>query len=340
VQFDPPFEEQIAEQIEDAEAEWEVYRRGHVFCFRCRSAQCLHSVPPQPQCVFKGYNSVGLPEWHELVQALVDARDPRTDQLYADPPALLARVQLGRELRSQQLSSFGRASKTYAVLGQVIAGYVPVPRELGEVAGQVRRIAVTLQVVETRGAGGQPELKVNPIPAALTPEQWDEWLVVDGNPLARAVLRAARAVEALERELLAVRNTARASEARGRLRWLPHILGDLARLIEQAGRQKRRRTRHAESRRRERPVHKAQEDARAAAEGDVFYDEKRRTFVVCGKQGRAHAFTKAGRHVTSFVLPPGGAEFRVRTHRWRKAHADEFSELKETLGSRPAQAEE
>jgi hypothetical protein len=340
VRFDPPFTEQIGEQIGNAEAEWEVFHRGHVFCFRCRSAQCPHSVPPEPQCVFKGYNSVGLPRWHDLVQAFVDARDPRTDRLYAEPPTLLARVQLGRELRNEQLSSFGRASRTYAVLGQVIAGYVSVPRKLREATGQVGRFALTLQVVETRGARGQPELRVNPLPAGLTPEQWDEFLVMDANPLARPVLRAERAVEALERELQAVRDAVRAAEARGRLRRLPRILGDLARQIEQGGRRKHRRTRHAEDRRRERPVHKAQDDARAASEDDVFFDEKRQTLVVCGRQGRAHAFTRRGRHVTSFVLPPGGADFRVRTARWRKARTEEFTELKAALSRHTGEATE
>jgi len=80
----------------------------------------LGPLPAQPAAgphdVFSGYNSFGIPEWQEFVQALVDARDPRVDQLYADPPALLALVQTGRELRNRQLSSFGRASKTYSIL--------------------------------------------------------------------------------------------------------------------------------------------------------------------------------------------------------------------------------
>jgi len=67
----------------------------------------------------------------------------------------------------------------------------------------------------------------------------------------------------------------------------------------------------------------------------VFFDEKRRTFVVCGRQGRAHAFTAEGRHVTSFVLPAGGAEFRVRTNRWRPIRPEEFAPFRAALTPAP-----
>jgi hypothetical protein len=64
-------------------------------------------------------------------------------------------------------------------------------------------------------------------------------------------------------------------------------------------------------------VHKAIEDARRAGEGSWFYDVKARTMVACGDKGRAHAFSDAGRHVTSFLIKPAAVEMRLRTARWR-----------------------
>ena len=102
------------------------------------------------------------------------------------------------------------------------------------------------------------------------------------------------------------------------------ILQRLARGLEQGSRQEARRTRHAEARREERrPVHKALDDAAAAQAGDLLFDERRRTFVVRGRHGRAHVFAPDGKHVTSLVLPADGAAARVRTGRWRPMTAEE-----------------
>jgi hypothetical protein len=326
--FDPPFAEQIQGQLEDAQAGRGAYERGRVFCFRCQSSACGHAAPPGPLEVFRGYSSTGVPEWCEAVQAFVEVRDERVDQLYADPPAVLARMQYGHDLKYQQLSSFGRASKTYSLLGQVVAGYFLLPRR-GRADRAAGRFAVTFQAVETRGAEGETLVKLNPVVGGMTPVEWDEMVVSEWRPaVSRALETAARAVEDVERRVRAARDSAEPGGVKQALKKIPQLLSRLARDLEQGDRQGARRTRHAESHpRQERPVHKALEDAREADEGKLFYDEKRGTWIACGRQGRTHAFSESGKHVTSFVLPAGGADFRVRTQRWRALRKEEIAEF-------------
>jgi hypothetical protein len=101
----------------------------------------------------------------------------------------------------------------------------------------------------------------------------------------------------------------------------------LSEWLERGQRQARRRTHHVEERRSERrPVHKALEDVAAATSETMFYDEKTGALIVCGDQGRAHAFSADGRHITSFVLGPGSLNFRLRTRRWRPVTPEEAAE--------------
>ena len=327
VGFDPDFDTQVDRQFADAQAQWAVYLRGHVYCFRCESASCTHGVPPDPLHVFRGYSSTGVPEWCEMVQALVDAGDDRVDALYADPPQVLARMQTGHILKSQQLSSFGRSSRTYSVLAQVVAGYARLPAVWAARAGGTDRLALTLQAVETRGHKGRIRLALNRIIGGLTPDAMDELLVSEWQPgLRRALDSADWRLEDLQRRVDALGADASPAAIKDCLREVPGIMRQLARTIEQGVRQGGRRTRHVEERRaQQRPVHKALEDARTAGAGSVFADEKKGTIVVCGRQNRAHAFNAEGKHVTSFVLGAGGAQFRVRTRRWRALDADELA---------------
>jgi hypothetical protein len=325
--FDPPLLDQVSEALSEAQAASAACQAGRVYCFRCAGTACEHAVPPTSLAVFRGYAATGVPEWSELVQALMDARDDRVEALYATPPRVLAAVQFGHELRKHQLAAFGRSSRTYAVLGQVLAGYFPVPPLAGAANAAPDRCALTLQAVETRDEHGRWQVRLNVLAAGLTPAHWQELLASGWRPwVARAVQTAGRAIESLSQQCQALRD-ARAAQPAQPLKRLPAVLGRLARDLEQGARQQNRRTTHAEDRRADlRPVHKAVEDARAADDDRLFVDLKRHTWVACGRQGRAHVFSPEDRrHVTSFVLPPDGAAFRVRTGRWRPMQADEIA---------------
>ena len=322
VSFEPPLLEQLEPQLADARAVANAFRTGHVHCFRCASSDCAHSRPPSEQMVFAGYSSTGVPEWKSLTQVLLDAKDENVDRLYAHPPRAVTRVQTGKDLKTRQLASFGKASRTYAILGQVVSGYYFLrPRD----GARKLPVAVTFQVVEARDADAGTVLRLNCIPAGLSLEEWEDAVLSERLAFLRdARAHAAGTIETMERQVRAARReNADAAGLRAIYRRVPRVLDALGRDLNRGGRRRARRTRHAEDRREARPVHKAIDDARAAAPRAVLYDLKRETWIVCGRAGRTHAFAADGRHVTSFVLPAGGTEFRVRTGRWRRTSEEE-----------------
>lgn len=324
--FDPPLVAQLEEQLAEARAERDVYRRGRVYCFRCGSSDCEHAAPSSPLHVFHGYDETGRPGWLEFQQVLIEARDERVDQLYARPPRVVARVQFGRQLRGRQLASFGRASRSYAVLGQVIAGWFPLP-------GGDEKLALTFQLVESRDGAGRFRLELNLL-AALPPGRDLEVMLSDGwqPDIFRARGIAQRAIEAAELRVAGAQAEGRFEDARAELSRLPGVLHRLVEGLERGHRQSLRRTRHVEQRRQEsRPVNKAFDDARGAKPDALFVDLKAGTFVVCGPKGRTHAFNDQGRHVTSFLLKPDAVEFRLRTERWRRAEDEEYAAFRERI---------
>jgi len=332
LRFDPPLPEQLAEQGAEAEAAWQIYQAGRVFCFRCASSACEHSLPPNPLSVFRGYNAQGCPQWSELAQALLDARDPRIDWLLEVGPRMAAMVVTGSELRAEQLSSFGRASRTYSILGQVVAGYFHL-ESLGRREGMDSRLAVTFQVVETREAGGVMALHLNPVtgvPGGASLDElhaagWEEW-VQRARRLASTGLSA---IESRARKARAARDTQGIKAA---MREIPAQLRRFAASLERGDRQSRRRTQHAQERREQRrPIQMAMADAGRAGDSRLLYDEKSGTCIVCGEHGRFHVFSAEGRHITSFVGTEESLGFRLRTGRWREMTESEREQLREQL---------
>lgn len=330
VRFEPEWRFQLGAQLDEAAARYAALVPGRVYCFRCASGRCEHAAPPDSLSVFRGYTSTGVPEWCELVQALIDTGDQRVETLYDASGSVLAAVQLGRDLKRRQSPVFGRSSKTYSILGQVIAGYFRVPKSVPATGG---RLALTVQIVETREAAGGPGIKLQPVAGEVERRRFGELLVRDEwDHVRRALDEASRAVAEMEELTRKAWQTDDPSRMRRVLGGLPRVLGRLARGLEQGARRRRRRTRHAEQQReRSRPVHKALEEARSARDEALYVDDKRGTWVACGRQGRAHVFNTRGRHVTSFQLPAGGAAFRVRTERWRRMDDDEVRRFREAL---------
>lgn len=334
LRFDPPLVDQLTEGLQDARADRGAFRRGRAYCFRCGTALCEHAAPPACPSVFAGYGPTGLPEWQDFAQVLIERRDERVDRLFDEHPPTLAVLQLGHDLRLRQLSSFGRASKTYALLGQVVAGYFPARPPDARAAPE--RVALSFQAVEVRDAAGAPRVTLNVLGRHPQEPDLAEALASGWEPsVFRAREIALRDLEAAGRQAAAAREAGRAAEALQAMRRVPGILRRLAESLERGGRQLMRRTRHAEERRTERrPVHKAVEDALSAPPGRVFHDTRTGGFVACGEQGRAHVFSAEGRHVTSFVLKPGSVEFRARTGRWRPAAPAEAEALRTLIRDR------
>jgi hypothetical protein len=325
--FDPPLRDQVLSQLADVTAEREAYVDGRAYCFRCRSIRCEHALPASPLHVFSGYGQMGTPSWQEFAQVLLDERDDRAASLYGKPPLVVVRTQKGSLLKTDQLSSFGRASKTYSLLGQVIAGYF-CPRNGQNPGNGDARFAVSFQFVEIRTARGKVGLRINPVVrlpgetslSDLFASGWGGWLeraLEQGSSTLQQM--EARIAECAPGDSTAIRNV---------MKRIPAVMTQFVNSLERGHRQAKRRTNHSEIRRKqERPVHMAIEDMRKIDRAALLYDEKTNTVIVPGGRNRFHVFAPGGKHVTSFSGNQGTIDFRTKTRRWRPMSSGEQLEF-------------
>lgn len=324
MEAEPSVEQQIRTAVRETVARAEAYQHGRLYCYRCESSRCLHSVPPRPSCVFAGYAPTGLPRWEELPQFLLELRHPDVERLYNPQGGDFLTAFLDPEfLKHRQLDIFGRESKTYDILGQIVFGYLDLVPPDSTVA-KAERIAMTLQAVESRRLDGSPRLDLNVLARFA-----DGSPVLDslsGGPPANrrifgAVLEARHRIASLTpknsnlRKPLPQEVCSRAQE----------ILRRTARTLEHVGRQTARRTSHAETRPREqRPTSKALQDAAAAPQEKILRDVYRRTIVVLGPRNRVHVFSPEGRHVTSLLLDAECIQHRLKKQRWQPMELEEI----------------
>ncbi len=299
-----------------------VFRPGHIYCFRCRSAECEHAQPATAGDVFSGYDNSGKPKWLEFFNCLLAWNDDRVDRVFGDRPQLLARMVGRKRLISEQFVSCGRNSMTYRIIGQVIAGYFHVRQE---------RCAVTVQVVENR----QRELHVQ----LIAPDLVREALADAPDNRHSAFYRIYDGLRELRHRISDVtaawRNASGGAERQKQLDRIFTHLRHLMNSIERKGRQSQRRTRHAQQRsEQKRPVHKAYDDLAAAAVTDLYLDRGRDSIIVVGRRGRAHVFSAEGKHVTSLAMPADKLERRVRRKRYTPLPAEDARSFLATVNEK------
>jgi hypothetical protein len=328
----------IAEQLRSAVIEGASRRGafilGRVYCYRCESAECEHGAPPRRGSVFGGYSSTGLPVWPELPQLLLDRRHPRIDLLYQPARREMIAVYMNdEELTRKQLEVFGRGSRTYRIWGQVVFGYLHIA-SASEEQRPAQRAALTVQAVEHRRRDGLPRLDLNIIGRLDEERQTVDCLQ---GPFQ---LRILEVLADLQRKVAALSPDPRAVGRGRRVRIradAPYRVADLlqtaARTLEQIGRQRHRRTLHAEVRREaNRPTNKALEDAVAAPDDHVLWDSAGRTVIVVGPRKRVHVFSLAGKHITSLTMEPEAVRNRLRRKRWRPLEADALHHFNAAVG--------
>ena len=303
--------------VDDLLAAAETFRPGRVFCLRCGGSDCAHAAPPSSRHVFQGFGPTGAPQFADFAQLLLDRREPRLDQLYAEPPAIVAAALRGRELERELLPSFRDARREFRVLGEVVAGWFRSPA----VAEGREALAVSLLIVAAR-AGGRERLGLNIVAAGPAGEPI-EWLHdrMGGIPWAAA----ARWGQATLREIERGRLAGPAFESR-----IEGTLVGVARRIEREERARGRRTKHAEERHAqgERPTRMAALDLSRAPNEAVLHDERRNTYVVLGERGRTHVFSLAGKLITSVRYPAQTIAQRRESGVWRASSAEEIAALR------------
>jgi len=321
--------EQIERTVKEAGAKADCFRQGAAYCYHCETSQCEHALSPRPKAVFQGYSSSGVPQWTDFAQLLVDRGDDRAYLLFEKNPPTLASVILGRDLKRDQLHLFGKASKSYDVLGQVASGYF----ESHGKNSNGKAFALTFQAVESRGPFGETRLDLNLLghfPRDLVAREYFEENA--NEALRQALITAELNLEELRDKLNGHDGQLSSKERSKLLGKVPGILRDLGVHIERTSRLSSRRTRHAQKRSREdRPTAKAIDDARDASPEKIFCDLRKDTIVILGRRNRVHVFGKDGSHVTSLSIPKDAVAKRLRKKRWVPASPPVSRAFREAL---------
>lgn len=327
----------LRSRVRDALLNAVAFERGHVFCLRCESSRCGHSLPPTAKSVFAGYEETGRPDWVELDQLLHRRKDPRLERLYgrdADlaggtprrAPRELVAIALHRdELYGRLLPGFEEPRFRCYVLGELCLGWFAPELPRLERRDPRAQMALTVQLVRTESSKDGPLLGLNlvgrlpEVAAALLPD------AAAAAPLEESIVPTLPdALRQLRREIgvFSGRGGSRVPGIGIALERLTNrchaLLRDAARDLEHRRRSDARRTGHANDRARAggRPTHKAFEDARAAPDDHVGWDTQEETIVVLGPAGRVHFFAADGRHVTSVVYPGQVIAQRKGQGRW------------------------
>ena len=299
------------------------FQMGHVHCYLCESSSCSHSTPIQPSQVFAGYQSNGVPIWKDLHQILLDNNDEQATFFFDETHRLACLFVPGRELKKKLLPGFGKSSKTYDILGQVVFGYLQqISRKSNSIA--MDDLAITIQCVECRSPLNEFRLELNHI--AMMPPGVNPTSLLSMGKFERiynSLSRAAEKIRHVESEITS--NSGISSDKKNQvLRQIPRILNEFARSIEFYNRQGNRRTIHARERSgQNRPIQAATHDVKEATPANYFWDNHRKTLAIASKKGRVHIFTLKAKLVTSLRLTSEQIENRLIRKRWRMATPEE-----------------
>ncbi len=314
--------DQLADSVESLTRREATFPRGHVYCHRCRSFTCKHSLPVDSRHVFAGYTQTGEPSWREFATVLLERRDPRIDQLYKTQPSPVALLQDARELTQEQLAVYGKWSRDFQILGQVALGYLPISENGNRVS-----LAVCFQAVQTGGITGPSILNI----VGTIPDRGPAVEFLESRPDPR-ISNALLTTRRLLRDLALLECSRRRRSAVLRTK-ATAILQRLSRNLERIYRQRQRRTRHSQVRHldRRRPAATAFRDALQADKESIFRDVEERTWVVIGPKNRVHIFNDNALHVTSVVYQGETIRQRTRHGKWLEPREAELIGFREVL---------
>jgi hypothetical protein len=320
--------ERILRRVKEVRDHERALQPGAVYSYFTETAAGEACRPKEPREVFDGYTSTGRPNFTDFVTMAIERKDQGIDELLAGEDVVITHVAMGRVLRTQQLAEFGKASPVYRILGQVDAGLFPV-------LSSAKKAAFSFQVLRGTSLEGRPRLRVHPVGAADIMDLAD--------PTIAQILQ--RFQQRLDAESLRLAGKLSNGEAVDDEEFALPLLQELARQLEGRARRRNRRTKHADQRSAEgqRPTAKAYEDAEAAHDEDLLWDDRENTAVVVGPRGRVHVFTPDGKHVTSLVMQGSSLQKRRHQGQWRQAEPEERGEfrfaLRRLAGARREQAE-
>jgi len=307
------------------EADASTWTDGTVWDFQSGDPESPHIRPPSDRHTFAGYTATGKPTWVPFVDLCLELRPDGLDTLFTAKPGVVVISQEPDALGETRLEGFGDGGATFRVLGQVVAGLLP----LGLTRDDGDRGVLTVQIVARRERDGALRVHLNHLGISARTIHLAAASGPPRNPaeqLRRTLRQSQKRLDSVVRKPeISMPGTLEAEVGPV----LARLRSDVARIFTGD----RGRTAHAKSRHRSatRPTSEARVEAESAADERILTDERRATYVILGRKGRAHVFAGDGRHVTSLRLEPGEVERKTRRKRWRPATPEEVAELRRGL---------
>jgi len=315
----PSLQEQVRDQLREMNVRLGAYRPGAVYCYLDESVECVHSRPGSPSEVMAEYLPNGIPEWRDLRDVLIDENPAAAAALFESRDFTTAVYMRGRDIKNRLLSSFGKSSRTYNILGQIICGFFTLkPSEISD--QRVNEIALTIQAVEYRDNEGGMRLGLNVISGFDAPHLLDHFTGTAYSELRTRILDTERRLKSIEQTLRSVPASRKSAVLKEEMPRIPSFMREIRQDVIKLNQRRHRRTGHAVNRSLEnRPVFTAIEDLRTARMADILEDPRNRTLIVPGRRRRWHVFSREGRLVTTLILERDNVHHRLAKKRWRVA---------------------
>ena len=226
---------QARERVREALAQATPLVRGHVFCHHCNDSRCQHSTPGGSSEVFAGYQSTGRPRFEPLLSYLIELGDDRLEYLTTPSPSIVARVVGRRRLLAIMAEYKPRQLKVFD-LGSSGDGL----RQTAQ-----RKTCPDLQAVETGDRRIRPQLIGSQVLLDAMADGEAHRLVA----LLFVLRQSARKIEALGQDA----KNQKVKRARPIEREGFQNFATVGAVLERKGRQRGRRTKHAEKEDRKTP---------------------------------------------------------------------------------------
>jgi hypothetical protein len=285
--------------LSKCEQDWPI---GSVYCLQCSNGLCEHAKPPSSDSVFERYTPNGKPVFRPMLEILLEQSPTLGEQLYRGPRKLVDYLRIHPQQQAPLVKDLrdGARVRVHAVLH---LGFLQSRR-----IHEDKRCAVSILLLKEKGLYRLHQVGVEAELFERLAELPDE----DHIKALNESLRFAR------RKLKRLRRKKRAGVADQKTSPVT-VLKQLGTAMRRVSTKHRGRTEHAKIRHAQgdRPTGDALKDAQSVGAMSLLVDERRQTWVVIGKKGRAHLFATTGKHVTSIRLETGEVERKKGSGRWR-----------------------
>lgn len=296
-----------------AQSSGEGWQPGSVFCLQCEQSDCEHATPPSSDAVFYRYTPNGKPLFRPLLDILLEERPTLGEQLYRGPHTLVDFLRTEPQRDDPLLDEVVQRRST-VVEAVLHLGFLKSRRLDAE-----HRCAVSILLLREHQQYRLHQVGLEGAIFKRLAELPDSDHI---KALNQSLAFGRRKLKRLRRQTRAGVSDQKVSPVT--------VLKQLGTAMRRMSTKHRGRTEHAKIRHAQgdRPTGEALKDAQKVGAMSLLYDERRQTWVVIGRRGRAHLFAAKGRHVTSIRLDTGEVERKKGSGRWRSVDHDALSQFR------------